>query len=479
MADGRLTSLLHTIRRALPLPDAGGAPDGQLLARFVASRDEAAFAALVRRHGPMVYGVCRRVLRHAQDAEDAFQATFLVLVRKARSVMNGGSVGGWLYGAAYRTALQARAVSARRKARERPMKESAEPVVGPPEPQDWRPLLDRELSRLPEKHRAAVVLCDLEGRPRKEAARRLGVPEGTLSSRLAAARRTLAARLARRGLVLSGGALAACVSGGAARAAVPAALAHSTIRAAVSAAAGKMAAAPAGAAVLAKRVIRAMWTTKLKAAAVVLAVAATVGAGGLVYRGVGGPAAQAADGPAAPTETDTLRKENELLKLNLQVVLEKLRAQEAKRGDAEPERDESAKRFADIAGRFKYKVPFETGTAEHKGDAGIEILEVWGTQPKIVIGGHYLVRGKYALPSHDHGTLYFHETATEGPGIGPELDLQYTRVERGKGEFTLLHAMGEPGYFHLTLIGEKQDNSDTVADVYFGTGDNVLRKKPW
>src|SRR5437868_2879274 len=115
MANHQLTRLLQTLRRAPPLLDAGGLPDGQLLARFVAARDEAAFAALVRLHGPMVYGVCRRVLRHAQDAEDAFQATFLVLARKARSVLARGSVGGWLHGAAYRTALQARAVNVRRK----------------------------------------------------------------------------------------------------------------------------------------------------------------------------------------------------------------------------------------------------------------------------------------------------------------------------------------------------------------------------
>jgi RNA polymerase sigma factor (sigma-70 family) len=479
MTNHVLTRFLHTLRRATPLPDAGDSPDGQLLARFVAGRDEAAFAALVRRHGPMVYGVCRRVLGCPHDAEDAFQAAFLVLVRKARSVLKYGSVGGWLHGAAYRTALQARAGRARREARERQVTEFPEPAAMPTEPQDWRPLLDRELRRLPEHYRAAVVLCDLEGRPRKEAARRLGVPEGTLSSRLAAARRMLAGRLARRGLALSGGALAASVSGGAARAAVPPVLTSSTIRAAALAAGGKLGAAPAAAASLAKGVVRAMWMTKLKAAAAVLAVIAAVGAGGLVYHGASMPAARAADGGAAPSDAEALRKENELLKLNLQVVLEKLRAQEAKRDDSDPEHDEAARRFADIAGRFKYRVPVEVGATEFKDDARIEIVEVWGTQPKIVVGGQYIVRGKYVLPAHERGTLYFYRTSTGSDGFGPNMDLQQTAVAKGKGEFTLLHAMGGPGYLHLELFGEYGDKSDAVADVYFGTGDNVLKKKSW
>jgi RNA polymerase sigma factor (sigma-70 family) len=477
MADRGLTKALASIRRELPSP----AGDGQLLARFVAARDEAAFAELVRRHGPLVYGVCRRVLGHAQDAEDAFQAAFLVLVRKAGSVLKRGSVGSWLYGVAYRTALEARGVNARRRARERQTENVPHPAVGPDEPQDWRPLLDRELSRLPEKHRAAVVLCDLEGRPRKEAARRLGVPEGTLSSRLAAARRMLAARLARSGLALSAGALAAALSAEAARAAVPAALTSAAVRAA----AGGLAAAPAGAALLTKGVVRAMSLSKLKAVAAALAVAVALGTGGLLYRGADGPAARAADGPAAPSEVDALRKENELLKINLQAVLEKLRAQEAAPpGDSKADGDDALKRFAAVAGRFKYKVPFETGETQFKDDARIEILEVWGTRPKIEIGGQYIVRGKYVMPSHDPGILYFNETATAtGPnwtGIGPDMDLQHMEVRKGEGEFTLLHGMGGPGSFHLTLVGEDavKGRSDMVADIYFGTGDNVYRKKP-
>ena len=120
------------------------------------------------------------------------------------------------------------------------------------------------------------------------------------------------------------------------------------------------------------------------------------------------------------------------------MVLEKLRAQQD---------DEALQRFAPIAEKFKYKVPLEIGATDFKDDARIEITEVWGTSPKIVEGGQYIVRGKYVLPSHEKGIVYFHETATVGPGIGPELDLQHTTVRKGQGEFTLFHSMAEPGIF--------------------------------
>jgi RNA polymerase sigma factor (sigma-70 family) len=217
-----------------------GLTDAQLLTRFVADRDEGAFAALVRRHGPMVLGVCRRVLRHEQDAEDAFQATFLTLARKAPSLRQRAAVAGWLYEVAHRTAVEAGRARARRRGRERQVGDMPHPEVQPTEPQDWRPLLDRELAALPEKYRGAVVLCDLEGLSRREAARQLGWPEGTLSSRLATGRRVLAGRLSRGGVALSGGALAAALSEAAASARVPEALVCSTAQAA----AGNLAASP-------------------------------------------------------------------------------------------------------------------------------------------------------------------------------------------------------------------------------------------
>src|SRR5205823_6469758 len=161
-------------------PAAGGMTDGELLARFLRSRDEDALAALVQRHGPMVWGVCRRLLHSHHDAEDAFQATFLVLLRKAASVVPREMVSNWLYGVAHQTARKARATAAKRRARERQVGQMPEPVVT--EQGLWRelrPVLDQELARLPDKYRVALVLCDLEGKTRKEAARQLGCPEGT------------------------------------------------------------------------------------------------------------------------------------------------------------------------------------------------------------------------------------------------------------------------------------------------------------
>ncbi len=284
----------------------GGLTDAQLLARFIDGREEAAFAALVRRHGPMVLGVCRRVLGHAQDAEDAFQATFLVLARKAASVARREAVGAFLYGVAYRTALRAREKAARRRARETQVENMPHPEVPPAaEAPDWRPVLDRELNLLPEKYRAAVLLCDLGGKTRREAARQLGVPEGTVASRLATARRLLAGRLARCGVVLSGGALAVALAGGAS-AAVPARLAATTVKAAALVAAGQVGGAGAPAVALMNEVLRAMLMNKLKVYAGAVLVASLLGAGGIAYRAAGQTAAPGSAGPAPAAEARPL-----------------------------------------------------------------------------------------------------------------------------------------------------------------------------
>jgi RNA polymerase sigma factor (sigma-70 family) len=332
----RLRQPLRRLRRALAPADGGAQSDGQLLAHFVADRDEAAFAALVRRHGPMVLGVCRRLVRHQQDAEDCFQAAFLVLAQRAGSVRNG-SLASWLYGVAYRVALRCRRTNSRRCARERQVEDMPQPEVPPPEPQDWRPLLDQELTALPEKYRAAVVLCELEGRTRKEAARLLGLPEGTLSARLARARALLAGRLSRRGVALSAGALAAALAGGAATAAVSARLAESTAKVAALVAAGQSAAVGSQAALLMHEVQRGMLMAKLKVCAALAAAAALLGVGGLAYRAAGqAPAPRPAKGPEvrlergadtrALTELELLRKEVDILKLQVEVLQQKVRA---------------------------------------------------------------------------------------------------------------------------------------------------------
>lgn len=183
------------------------ASDAELVHRFAATRDNAAFAILVRRHGPMVFGVCRRMLGHVQDAEDAFQATFVVLARRAH-VVRAGDVSRFLYGVAVRVANKARVRRARQLARQAEM--AGEPVApDSPDPIDWLPLLDSAIARLSERDRGPILLCDLQGRSRSEAAAALGIAEGTLSSRLARAREKLRGKLARLGAALSLPALAA------------------------------------------------------------------------------------------------------------------------------------------------------------------------------------------------------------------------------------------------------------------------------
>ena len=179
--------IIRHLRRAALRQAGAGPDDAQLMERFLADRDESAFEALVRRHGSMVFGVCRRVLGRRHDAEDAFQATFLVLACKAAGVRNRAALASWLYGVAYRTAGKARAQAARRRIKERKAA-VVEAREDNHERHDLARLLDYEVKRLSDKYRTAVILCDLEGVSRKEAARRLGLPEGTVSSRLAAAR---------------------------------------------------------------------------------------------------------------------------------------------------------------------------------------------------------------------------------------------------------------------------------------------------
>jgi RNA polymerase sigma factor (sigma-70 family) len=276
MANSQLSEVIQHLRRTVLLRDGAGLTDGQLLDDYLHRRDEGALAALVLRHGPMVWGVCHRVLRDHHDAEDAFQAAFLVLVRKAASVVPREMVANWLYGVAHQTALKARAVTAKRRVRERQVTEMPEPATAEPLWNDLQPLLDQELSRLPDKYRVAIVLCDLEAKTRKEAARQLGVPDGTLAARLARGRVMLAKRLARRGLAVSGGALGAMLAQNVASAGVPTLVVSSTIKAATLFAAGQTAAAgviSAKAAALTDGVLKSMLLTKLKIATAVCLIA--------------------------------------------------------------------------------------------------------------------------------------------------------------------------------------------------------------
>jgi len=225
----------------------GELTDRQLLERFTSGRDggaEAAFRALVARHGAMVLGVCRRILRDSNDADDAFQATFLILVRKAGSVRVTDSLGRWLYGVSYRVAIRARSIAARRGARE---SAAGETLPAPPDPEadreEIRAALDEELVRMPQRYRVPIVLCDLDGLTHEQAAQQLGCPVGTIKSRLARGRERLRDRLVRRGWTPAAGFTALAISTPGSEAAVPHPLMETTVREAVHCLIGKASAA--------------------------------------------------------------------------------------------------------------------------------------------------------------------------------------------------------------------------------------------
>ncbi|HET6572340.1 MAG TPA: sigma-70 family RNA polymerase sigma factor [Fimbriiglobus sp.] len=289
------TMVIDVLRSLASDPDCE--PDGELVTRFAESRDPAAFAELVRRHGPTVFGVCRRVLGHVQDAEDAFQAVWLVLARRAVDVRPPGAVGPWLYGVAVRTATKARVLAMKR--RHRQLAAAKPEAVEDAPPADLGPLLDEELARLPERYRRAVVACDLNGRSRSQAARDLGWPEGTVAARVAKGRELLAARLRQRGVTLSSAALAAVLAS-AARADLPPSLAANAVAAALEFASGAASASvPPVSRMLAEGVMRAMSLSRWKLPAVVL-MTAGLAAGGVVVASSGGP-------PEKPRVPDPVR----------------------------------------------------------------------------------------------------------------------------------------------------------------------------
>src|SRR5262245_46321081 len=214
--------------RTLADPTPAAEADHQLLDRYAGGRDESAFSALLVRHGPMVLGVCRRLLGNEQDAEDAFQATFLVLAQSAGCIRKRDSVAAWLHGVAQRIARKTQRARARRQQRERrAARREARPGLEVAT-RELEAVLDEELAGLPGHYRAALLLCYFEGQTVEEAARQLSCPRGTVASRLAQGRTLLRTRLARRGVDLSAGALAALLLAGTAPAAVPAALLAAT-----------------------------------------------------------------------------------------------------------------------------------------------------------------------------------------------------------------------------------------------------------
>jgi RNA polymerase sigma factor (sigma-70 family) len=289
MAAAQLGHVLRHIRNLIGARSETESTDGQLLERFAVQREEAAFGALLQRYGPLVLGLCRRMLPDAQDAEDAFQATFLVLARKAASIRRQQSVGSWLYGVAHRTALRSRAATARRQAHE---ESAGDASVNPQDLDDpsaaadrreLRRVLDEEVQRLPAKYRLPVLLCYLDGKTNEEAATQLGWPKGTVQGRLARARDLLQGRLTRRGVALSAAALGLWLAENAVPAAVPAALGSRTLRAALGFASGNVTAAvSAPVACLAEGTLKAMFIGKVKLVSALLLLA-MIGSGATLF----------------------------------------------------------------------------------------------------------------------------------------------------------------------------------------------------
>jgi RNA polymerase sigma factor (sigma-70 family) len=265
MTQHNLSAWLSHLAALTPLEELS---DEHLLRRFSCERDERAFSVLLRRHGPMVLGVCRRVLGDGDTAEDAFQATFLVLVQRSSQV-DRDNLGPWLYGIARRIALKARVTAMRRRKHERQVASTKTAVVDPTEPaDDVRAVLDEEIAHLPQKLRTVVIACDLQGLSRRAAAARLGCPESTLSSRLSSARNQLAQRLSARGVTLS---LAGIV------AMVPDALADRCAATAFAALAGTEQSIPHAVLTLSKEVVSTMCRTKKLAICAMVCVALATG----------------------------------------------------------------------------------------------------------------------------------------------------------------------------------------------------------
>jgi RNA polymerase sigma factor (sigma-70 family) len=310
MATAQLGTLIRHIKELAAGRATRHWTDRQLLDEFAARRDESAFANLVGRHGPMVLRVCRRVLGHEQDAEDAFQATFLVLARHAASIRKREALADWLYGVAYRTAMNAKRSAARRRNHEAKLRDVKPTSVPGPAWDDVQAVLDEEIRRLPGSFRSAFVLCILEGKTVPSAAAELGVKEGTLSWRLARARQLLRRRLSHRGIELSALLAALSLVEGASTAALPAVLVQTTVCHGLLVAAGVSAAGviPPHVAALATGVTKAMFLTNAKIAALVVVVASlcAAGAGVLTRQALAAKAAhQAATKaePPAPKET--------------------------------------------------------------------------------------------------------------------------------------------------------------------------------
>ena len=357
MVNARTDRLIEHFHVALPTPASNELSDAHLLERYLANRDTDSFAAIIQRFGPMVWGVCRRQLAQHQDCEDAFQATFLVLVRKATGVSPRQMLGNWLHGVARQTALKARALAARRSNRECQVTHIPErETISPESRQDIRAVLDEELLRLPQCYRAVVLLCDLEGKTRMEAARQLGIPSGTVAGWLARARVLLAKRLTRRGVTFSVASLATPLVESEASAKPLPSVVSATINTASKCIAGSSTAGVGRLSVntLTEGVLHSMFLSKLKAALALVLLAGIIGTGitGIAIHATAGDepksksksptksSTSVADAEGAAPDLRDMKKEIDRLRAEVETIKKQLssatKTGPAPKEDAEP-----------------------------------------------------------------------------------------------------------------------------------------------
>jgi RNA polymerase sigma factor (sigma-70 family) len=377
MATPTLHTLVRHLRWAVGPPGDGTLSDTQLLERWAGQGDEAAFELLVWRHGPMVLGTCRRLLRDAHEADDAFQATFLILVRKAASIRRREAVAGWLHRVACRVALEARAARARRESRQRSsvdllVSAAAEDGNG----RELQAALDEEINRLPRHYRGAFVLCCLEGKTQAEAARQLGRPPGTVSAWVSRARQRLRCRLARRGWApLHGGSRK--FAEGAAPALVPAALVSSLVRAATSTAADQaITTGLTGAriAALTEGVLRTMFVSQLKIVVMALVATSVIGVGtvGLIFSPAPPPAQGQEIQPGEPSGIAESLRDSQ--RQRQETLLRGLKEEEARLKDAQRTTEEQLRKIRaradDVEKRLRQEKDSAIPAAEATVDSG-------------------------------------------------------------------------------------------------------------
>jgi RNA polymerase sigma factor (sigma-70 family) len=475
MAVSRASPAVHTIRTLVQSHDARSASDASLVLRYVQTRDETAFEMLVRRHGPLVMRICRSVLRNEQDAEDAFQATFLVLFRRAASIQAPDRLVNWLYGVARRTALEARDAVARRQSKEQSHAVFKD-LSSDARSELWE-VVNQELGCLSDRDRAVIIVCDIEGKTRREAARQLDWPEGTVATRLARARRLLAKRLARRGF---GASLAAAgMMGQVASAHLSERLVQVSLQATASIVASHSSTGVSSTVLkLSERVLKSMtlFSPHRVFAAALLVSLTGLGAGLLLSTA---PANETDGQPPAKQESRPRKQEDVHQRVSdLKQQFQQLqRTIDSLERDLQPSKKERPLGELSLGAIFKHKVDFELGQTEFTEGGRVEILEVLGTRPKVEQGGQYAVRGRYVLPKGQRGKLYLYATAGGDWGNAhlATLDSQMLEVDQVEGEFILVHGMYGPGYFHIVLA-DPNKYSRMFANVYFGTGDSVWRQ---